>query len=105
MWRERRIERRRRLVHSRATGRSSSYAAVGDADRQSRKVDREDNPVVADPPAESRLPFELDVWMSHGDHVTLLPDGFTTTATTGDVITAIESKERGIYCVQFHPEV
>jgi GMP synthase (glutamine-hydrolysing) len=51
------------------------------------------------------LPFELDVWMSHGDHVTGLPDGFQTTATTGDVVTAIESAERGIYCVQFHPEV
>jgi GMP synthase (glutamine-hydrolysing) len=51
------------------------------------------------------LPFELDVWMSHGDHVTRLPDGFQTTATTGDVVTAIESPERDIYCVQFHPEV
>ena len=53
----------------------------------------------------NELPFELDVWMSHGDHVTRLPDGFTTTATTGDVITAIENSERRIYCVQFHPEV
>jgi len=53
----------------------------------------------------NELPFELDVWMSHGDHVTRLPDGFTTTATTGDVVTAIENAERGIYGVQFHPEV
>lgn len=53
----------------------------------------------------NELPFELDVWMSHGDHVTELPDGFTTTATTGEVVTAIEAPERGIYCVQFHPEV
>ncbi len=51
------------------------------------------------------LPSELDVWMSHGDHVTRLPDGFETTATTGEVVTAIENVERGIYCVQFHPEV
>jgi GMP synthase (glutamine-hydrolysing) len=51
------------------------------------------------------LPFDLDVWMSHGDHVTRLPYGFSTTATTGDVVTAIENPERGIYCVQFHPEV
>jgi len=51
------------------------------------------------------LPFEMDVWMSHGDHVTGLPDGFEITATTGDVITAIENANRGIYCVQFHPEV
>ncbi len=53
----------------------------------------------------NELPFELDVWMSHGDHVTRLPDGFTTTATTGDVVTSIENPVRGIYCVQFHPEV
>lgn len=53
----------------------------------------------------NELPFELDVWMSHGDHVTQLPAGFETTATTGEVVTAIENPERGIYCVQFHPEV
>jgi len=51
------------------------------------------------------LPFELDAWMSHGDHVTEVPPGFRKTATTGDVITAMESDERRIYCVQFHPEV
>lgn len=51
------------------------------------------------------LPFELDVWMSHGDHVVALPEGFHQTATTGDVVTAIENDERRIYAVQFHPEV
>ncbi len=53
----------------------------------------------------NELPFELDVWMSHGDHVTALPDGFHETATTGDGVTAFENHERNIYCVQFHPEV
>jgi len=51
------------------------------------------------------LPCSLDVWMSHGDHVTSLPEGFRATATTGDVITAIENAERRIYGLQFHPEV
>lgn len=51
------------------------------------------------------LPFELDVWMSHGDHVTSLPNGFHKTATTGDVITAIENAAQNIFAVQFHPEV
>ncbi|MCY7346578.1 MAG: glutamine-hydrolyzing GMP synthase, partial [Pyrinomonadaceae bacterium] len=51
------------------------------------------------------LPEMLDVWMSHGDHVTALPEGFHQTATTGDVVTAIENKEKRIYAVQFHPEV
>jgi GMP synthase (glutamine-hydrolysing) len=53
----------------------------------------------------NELPFQLDVWMSHGDHVTELPAGFHKTATTGDVVTAMENDERRIYCVQFHPEV
>ncbi len=53
----------------------------------------------------NELPFELDVWMSHGDHMTRLPDGFQPVATSDDVPTAIENAERGIYCVQFHPEV
>ena len=53
----------------------------------------------------NELPFEMDVWMSHGDHVTSLPAGFHTTATTGEVVTAIENAQRDIYCVQFHPEV
>lgn len=59
--------------------------------------------------SESRLfkglPDELDVWMSHGDHVTKVPSGFKQTATTGDVVTAIENPSRNIYAVQFHPEV
>ncbi len=51
------------------------------------------------------LPDEIDVWMSHGDHVTALPEGFRQTATTGDVVTAIENDARRIFAVQFHPEV
>ncbi|MEP7076192.1 MAG: glutamine-hydrolyzing GMP synthase [Acidobacteriota bacterium] len=51
------------------------------------------------------LPFELDVWMSHGDHMTKLPDGFQPVATSGEAPTAIENSDRRIYCVQFHPEV
>ena len=51
------------------------------------------------------LPEELDVWMSHGDHVAVLPEGFHKTAMTGDIITAIENAERKIFAVQFHPEV
>ncbi len=51
------------------------------------------------------LAEELDVWMSHGDHVTKLPEGFHRTATTGDAVTAIENHEKQIFAVQFHPEV
>src|SRR5437870_3717963 len=51
------------------------------------------------------LPKEMDVWMSHGDHVTELPDGFRMTAQTADAVNAFESPARRIYGLQFHPEV
>jgi GMP synthase (glutamine-hydrolysing) len=51
------------------------------------------------------LPSEMDVWMSHGDHVTGVPAGFHVTAVTDDALNAIEDADRGIFGVQFHPEV
>jgi len=46
------------------------------------------------------------VWMNHGDRVRQLPAGFRATASTGSVpIVAFEDRERGIFAVQFHPEV
>ena len=51
------------------------------------------------------LPAEMDVWMSHGDHVTEIPEGFHVTALTDDALNAMENESRGIYGVQFHPEV
>jgi len=47
-----------------------------------------------------------DVWMSHGDKVTALPEGFTTIATSGNSpYAAIANSDRHYYGVQFHPEV
>ena len=51
------------------------------------------------------LPKEMDVWMSHGDHVTALPDDFVVTARTSGAINAFENSNRHIYGLQFHPEV
>lgn len=51
------------------------------------------------------LPNEMDVWMSHGDHVTEIPAGFRVTALTDDALNAMEDESRGIFGVQFHPEV
>ena len=49
---------------------------------------------------------EFIAWMSHGDRVTALPDGFVATARTADgVIAAMEDPERGLFALQFHPEV
>jgi GMP synthase (glutamine-hydrolysing) len=48
----------------------------------------------------------LDVWMSHGDRVTELPAGFKLIASTGDVpIAGMADEARGLYALQFHPEV
>ncbi len=52
------------------------------------------------------VPTEDTVWMSHGDAVTRAPEGFSVTATTDQIpIAAMEDPERGLYAVQFHPEV
>jgi GMP synthase (glutamine-hydrolysing) len=51
------------------------------------------------------LPKLLAVWMSHGDEADALPAGFRLTAKTPNAIAAIESAERKMWAVQFHPEV
>ena len=49
---------------------------------------------------------KTQVWMSHGDSVEDLPEGFERIATTENgVLAAIGNTERAIYGVQFHPEV
>ena len=46
------------------------------------------------------------VWMSHGDRVTAIPEGFQVIATSeGAPFAAIADETRRIYGVQFHPEV
>ena len=52
------------------------------------------------------LPVEQIVWMSHGDAIVSAPDGFVVTASSpGAPVAALEHPERGVYGVQFHPEV
>lgn len=46
------------------------------------------------------------VWMSHGDHLTKMPNGFTSIAhTDNSPISAIKNAEKKIFGIQFHPEV
>ena len=48
----------------------------------------------------------LDVWMSHGDRVDALPDGFVCIASTDNApLAGIADEGRGFYGLQFHPEV
>jgi GMP synthase (glutamine-hydrolysing) len=52
------------------------------------------------------LPTEQSVWMSHRDQVVSVPEGFTAVASTkGALVAAMEDPERGLFGVQFHPEV
>lgn len=47
-----------------------------------------------------------DVWMSHFDFVSEIPEGFITTASTAEAPNAvIENRSRKIFGVQYHPEV
>jgi GMP synthase (glutamine-hydrolysing) len=46
------------------------------------------------------------VWMSHGDHVVSIPDGFAVIASTPSVeYAAMEDARKRIFALQFHPEV
>ena len=48
----------------------------------------------------------LDVWMSHGDRVVDMPEGFKLMASTDSApIAGMANEEKDFYGVQFHPEV
>ena len=52
------------------------------------------------------LDREQPVWMSHGDSITRLPDGFRSTARTDSTQYAgLAAPDRNLYGIQFHPEV
>jgi GMP synthase (glutamine-hydrolysing) len=55
---------------------------------------------------DSQITNTLRVWMSHGDRVTALPEGFSIIAKSeGAPYAAISDEARKFYAVQFHPEV
>lgn len=52
------------------------------------------------------LPSPTQVWMSHGDTIVALPEGYTTIASTEDVANAAYRIEgERTWAIQFHPEV
>ena len=62
--------------------------------------------VVTTPRLFTELPSELRVWASHGDDVAAVPPGFQIAATSATApIAAMESAERDLYALLFHPEV
>ncbi|HEX9205638.1 MAG TPA: glutamine-hydrolyzing GMP synthase [Candidatus Deferrimicrobiaceae bacterium] len=55
---------------------------------------------------EFRHKREIPVWMSHGDRIEKLPEGFTSIARSGNSpVAAMSNAEGTIFGVQFHPEV
>ena len=74
-------------------------AQVGEFGR-SRLTVNETGRLLADTPADQSC------WMSHRDTVYEPPPGFTAlAASTESPVAAIEHAERGLYGIQFHPEV
>ena len=52
------------------------------------------------------IPASSPMWMSHGDRVEVLPQGYRVVASTKDCeIAAVAFAEKQIYGIQFHPEV
>ena len=71
---------------------------------------REYGPATVTITADDRLFAGLDrdqpVWMSHGDSITRLPAGFSATAQTPSTpFAGLADASRGLYGIQFHPEV
>lgn len=61
---------------------------------------------IAEDPILSGVPEDFRVWMSHGDHVEALPEGFVPLAGTKDIPHAMmRSADGRRYGMQFHPEV
>lgn len=57
-------------------------------------------------PLFGQLPENQVVWMSHGDHVTVAPEGFEVIATSPSCeVAAMANEAKNFYAVQFHPEV
>ncbi|GAB4280721.1 MAG: glutamine-hydrolyzing GMP synthase [Candidatus Promineifilaceae bacterium] len=69
-------------------------------------LDVPENPIFNGWQLEAADPNLQQVWMSHGDKVTAVPAGFVHLAHTGNSpFAAAADVARGIYMVQFHPEV
>ncbi|MDX6642519.1 MAG: hypothetical protein QOD76_481, partial [Solirubrobacteraceae bacterium] len=84
---------------ARVLGGRVEAAEVGEFGRSNLRVS-EPGRLLAGQPAEQTC------WMSHRDTVFEAPPGFTALASsTASPVAAIEHVERGIYGIQFHPEV
>jgi len=57
-------------------------------------------------PLFANIPMDSQVWMSHGDTISSIPDSFKIIASTNDVqIAGYQIDKEDTYAIQFHPEV
>ncbi len=71
-----------------------------------REFGRAEIEIVTDSPLLAGLEKNETVWMSHGDRVDAIPDGFQVLAKSNHApFAAIADETRKYYAVQFHPEV
>ncbi len=56
-------------------------------------------------PLFSSIPGRFTSWMSHGDSIRRLPDGFSQIASSDDFPAAFSSEGKNLFGLQFHPEV
>jgi GMP synthase (glutamine-hydrolysing) len=81
-------------------------AMGGEVANEGREYGRAVARLETDSPLFAGLDPEQTVWMNHGDSVVRPPHGFRLIASTpSSPIAGLENAERGVYCVQFHPEV
>ena len=72
----------------------------------SREFGRADIDIQSDSPLFAGLDRREPVWMSHGDKIVAIPEGFEVIATSaGSPFAAIANETRRIYGLQFHAEV
>jgi len=73
---------------------------------ESREYGKTEMTTVPDNELFAGLPEKFIVWMSHGDRVAEIPEGFKVSATSANCpYAAIRDEKRRFYAFQFHPEV
>ena len=73
---------------------------------EAREYGKAELEIVEDSKLFDGLDKKFTVWMSHGDKVLSIPEGFTAVAKTENTgYAAVQNLEREIYGIQFHPEV
>ena len=84
-----------------------SYTSGGKVENSAtREYGRAHLKTLKPSPLLEGLSSSSQVWMSHGDTITQLPEGYELIASTESIATAaFQNESEGVYALQFHPEV